>query len=142
MGTALIEAVKAIAIQSGCRRLFLITTNDNTPALRFYQRRGFVLAALHKGAVLKSRKIKPEIPLTGIDDIPIRDEIELEIDLIPIKDNARLLRHPQFGLWSQDTVMDVVLTSLDQTSQQRFMGMGGGCINAASQPLPRRSEQR
>jgi len=85
IGTALIEAVKAIAIQSGCRRLFLITTNDNTPALRFYQRRGFILAALHKGAVLESRKIKPEIPLTGIDDIPIRDEIELEIDLNPDK---------------------------------------------------------
>jgi GNAT superfamily N-acetyltransferase len=81
IGTALIEAVKKVAVQSGCQRLFLITTNDNTHALRFYQRRGFTLSALHIGAVNESRKIKPEIPLLGNDGIPIRDEIELEFPL-------------------------------------------------------------
>jgi hypothetical protein len=29
--------------------------------------------------VARSRQIKPEIPLTGSDGIPIRDEIELEM---------------------------------------------------------------
>jgi hypothetical protein len=29
--------------------------------------------------VLKSRQLKPEIPLTGNDGIPLRDEIELEM---------------------------------------------------------------
>lgn len=81
VGTVLIEAVKEAACRARCRRLFLITTNDNTHALRFYQRRGFRLFALYRNAVDESRKIKPEIPLTGSDDIPIRDEIELEFDL-------------------------------------------------------------
>jgi ribosomal protein S18 acetylase RimI-like enzyme len=78
IGTALIEAVKQAAQQAGCRRLWLITTNDNTAALRFYQKRGFALAALYPNAVARSRQIKPEIPLIGNDGIPIRDEIELE----------------------------------------------------------------
>ncbi len=49
--------------------------------VRFYQRRGFVLASMHRGAVDESRKIKPEIPLLGMDGIPIQDEIELEMAL-------------------------------------------------------------
>lgn len=81
IGTALLAAVKEIARRAGCRRLWLITTNDNTAALRFYQRRGFALAAIHRDAVSQSRQIKPEIPLTGNDGIPIRDEIELEMTL-------------------------------------------------------------
>ncbi len=49
--------------------------------VRFYQRRGFVLVALRRSAVDESRKFKPEIPLLGMDGIPIRDEIELEMAL-------------------------------------------------------------
>lgn len=79
IGTALIAAAREVAQQSGCGRLWLITTNDNTHALRFYQRRGFVLAALRRDAVSTARRIKPEIPLIGDDGIPIRDEIELEL---------------------------------------------------------------
>ena len=81
VGTALIEAVKDTATNSGCKRLWLITTNDNTNALRFYQKRGFVLVAVHRNALDLSRKLKPEIPLIGNDGIPIRDEIELEMIL-------------------------------------------------------------
>ena len=81
IGTALIEAVRQAARRAGCRRLWLITTNDNTAALRFYQKRGFVLAALYRNAMTRSRQIKPEIPLAGNDGIPIRDEIELETPL-------------------------------------------------------------
>jgi hypothetical protein len=50
-------------------------------ALRFYQQRGFVLAAIHRNALEQSRKLKPEIPLVGNDGIPLRDEIELEMML-------------------------------------------------------------
>jgi len=76
VGTALIEAVVA---ETRCRRLWLITTNDNTDALRFYQRRGFRLAELHRGAVDRSRAtLKPEIPEIGDHGIPIRDELVLE----------------------------------------------------------------
>jgi len=85
VGTALIEAVRDIALKSGCQRLWLITTNDNMNALRFYQKRGFELVAIHRNALDISRKLKPEIPLTGNDGIPLRDEIELEMIL---KDTA------------------------------------------------------
>lgn len=81
IGTALVAAVRQAAVTAGCRRLWLITTNDNLAALRFYQRRGFVLAALHRNALARSRARKPTIPHTGIDDIPLRDEIELEMPL-------------------------------------------------------------
>jgi GNAT superfamily N-acetyltransferase len=40
-GTALIEAAAQLARRQRCARLWVITTNDNVDALRFYQRRGF-----------------------------------------------------------------------------------------------------
>lgn len=86
VGTQLIEAVKYAAISAGCERLWLITTNDNTDALRFFQTRGFSLVAVHRNAVIEARKIKPEIPLYGFESIPIRDEIELEMILQTISD--------------------------------------------------------
>ena len=81
IGTALLAAVKDTARAAGCRRLRLITTNDNTAALRFYQKRGLRLAALYRDALEESRKLKPGIPLIGNDGIPLRDEIELEMVL-------------------------------------------------------------
>jgi len=80
-GTALMEAVAAAARDAGCRRVWLITTNDNLRALRFYQRRGFRLAALHRDALDRSRELKPSIPEVGLDGIPLRDELELELTL-------------------------------------------------------------
>jgi ribosomal protein S18 acetylase RimI-like enzyme len=79
VGTALITEVREIAQKAGCQRLWLITTNDNTQALRFYQSRGFHLVAHHRNAIKASRKLKPTIPLIGINGIPILDELELEI---------------------------------------------------------------
>jgi hypothetical protein len=55
-------------------------TNDNTTALRFYQRRGFDLVAVHRGAVTRARAELKRTPLE-VDGIPIRPEIELEIEL-------------------------------------------------------------
>lgn len=81
-GTALIQAVLDVAREAGCRRVWLITTNDNAHALRFYQRRGFRLREARPGAVAEARRtIKPEIPERGHDGIPITDELELVIDL-------------------------------------------------------------
>lgn len=79
VGSALIEAVRRVAIENGARRLWLITTNDNINALRFYQKRGFELVKIHRHAVDESRKIKPSIPFLGNYGIPLRDEIELEM---------------------------------------------------------------
>jgi GNAT superfamily N-acetyltransferase len=80
IGGALIEAVKNAAGHSGCRRLFVVTTNDNLHALGFYQRKGFTLAALRPNAMEETRKLKP-VPELGSDGIPIRDELELEMAL-------------------------------------------------------------
>ena len=77
IGTLLIEAVRAEAKRLGCHHVTLTTTNDNIGALRFYQRRGFRLAALRPGAVDRSRQVKPEILRTGDFGIPLRDEIDL-----------------------------------------------------------------
>jgi GNAT superfamily N-acetyltransferase len=78
-GSALIDAAERLAAHAGCSRLWLITTNDNTDALRFYQRRGFRLAALHRGAVDESRaRMKPDIPRIGDHGIDLRDELELD----------------------------------------------------------------
>ena len=81
-GTALLEAAQREAGAAGCARLWLITTNDNLHALGFYQRRGLRLAAVRPGAVDEARRtLKPSIPATGNDGIPIRDEFELELRL-------------------------------------------------------------
>ena len=77
IGTALLEAV--IEAVAGCDRIWLVTTNDNLEALRFYQRRGFVLSALRPGAVDEARRrLKPRIAGIGEFGIPLRDELELE----------------------------------------------------------------
>jgi GNAT superfamily N-acetyltransferase len=77
IGTLLIESVRAEAKRLGCHLVTLTTTNDNIGALRFYQRRGFRLAAVRPGAVDRTRERKPDIPRTGDFGIPLRDEIDL-----------------------------------------------------------------
>jgi ribosomal protein S18 acetylase RimI-like enzyme len=78
IGSCLLDAVRTKARELGCKRLWLITTNDNTPAMRFYQRRNFDMVALYRNAVSEARKLKPEIPNVGFDGIPIRHEFEME----------------------------------------------------------------
>lgn len=73
--------VEKIAKEQNCLRVTVVTTNDNTKALHFYQKRGFVISVLYKNIMEEERKLKPEIPLTGEDGIPLRDEIELEMIL-------------------------------------------------------------
>ena len=77
IGTALLEALRGVA---GDRRIWVVTTNDNLDALRFYQRRGFALRELRPGAVDRARaELKPQISRTGEHGIPLRDELELEL---------------------------------------------------------------
>jgi predicted acetyltransferase/N-acetylglutamate synthase-like GNAT family acetyltransferase len=77
VGTALVERLVALAGERRCSRVWLVTTNDNLRALRFYQRRGFRLTALHAGAVDRARTLKPGIPAVGSGGLEIHDEIEL-----------------------------------------------------------------
>jgi GNAT superfamily N-acetyltransferase len=81
VGTHLLRAAAETACAAGVPRLWLVTTNDNLDALRFYQRRGLRLARVHPGAVARSRTLKPTIPETGAYGIPIRDEVVLEMPL-------------------------------------------------------------
>jgi ribosomal protein S18 acetylase RimI-like enzyme len=82
IGTALLDALRGEV--ADCARIWLVTTNDNLEALRFYQRRGFVLSGLRPGAVDDSRRrLKPQISATGSFGIPLRDELELELRLRP-----------------------------------------------------------
>lgn len=81
VGTALLDAVAALAKTQGVWRLCLVTTNDNIRAIRFYQKRGWNLCAFYRDAVVGARKLKPQIPMVGADGIPIRHEIEFELRL-------------------------------------------------------------
>jgi GNAT superfamily N-acetyltransferase len=81
VGTALLGELVRRLSASGISTLRVTTTNDNLDALRFYQRRGFRLARLRCGALDETRRLKPAIPATGAYGIPLRDEIELRLDL-------------------------------------------------------------
>jgi DNA-3-methyladenine glycosylase I len=77
VGTRLLRTAERAARRAGCREAWLITTNDNLHAIGFYQKRGWLLRRVHQGAVARSRRLKPSIPMVGIDGIPLRDEIEM-----------------------------------------------------------------
>jgi len=78
IGSSLLKSVEQVATEKKCNRIWLITTNDNLHALRFYQRRGYILVTIYRNAMERSRQLKPQIPMIGNDGIPLRDEIELE----------------------------------------------------------------
>jgi hypothetical protein len=74
--------VSAAVRAAGLSRIWVVTTNDNLDALRFYQRRGFRLLALRPAAVDAARRsLKPSIGTVGSYGIPLRDELELVLDL-------------------------------------------------------------
>lgn len=81
IGKMLLDEAINMAKERKLKRLWLITTNDNLNALKFYQKNGFHLVKIYPNAITKSRKIKPQIPEIGENEIPLRDEIELEITL-------------------------------------------------------------
>jgi ribosomal protein S18 acetylase RimI-like enzyme len=69
------------AVEQGTqpRLAWLVTTNDNLDALRFYQRRGYRIREIRAGAVDDARRaLKPSIPEIGHFGIAIHDEIVLE----------------------------------------------------------------
>jgi hypothetical protein len=79
VGTALMRAVEEDAERLGCSRAWLITTNDNLEALRFYQRRGWDWVGFHRDSITRGRRLKPEISELGAFGIPLRHELEFEI---------------------------------------------------------------
>ncbi len=82
VGTGLLGAVVELARESNSRRLWLVTTNSNLDALRFYQHRGLRIVRVWADAWTMAREsLKPEIPDRGDYGIPILDELELELVL-------------------------------------------------------------
>lgn len=77
----MLDAVKAAAKAKGATRLRAMLTNDNIPGLVFYQKRGFRFSGLYLDAINVYRSVIPTIIKTGYQGIPVRDAIEMEIDL-------------------------------------------------------------
>jgi len=73
VGAALMDAAAQMA-----ERIWLVTTNDNATAQRFYAALGMLLVAIHPGAVNAARLLKPGIPPLGYGGVPIEDEYEYE----------------------------------------------------------------
>ncbi|WP_151734823.1 GNAT family N-acetyltransferase ['Paenibacillus yunnanensis' Narsing Rao et al. 2020] len=81
LGSSLIRLVLEEAARCHCSRVWLITSNDNSRAIRFYQKRGFDMVAVHRNAITEARVLKPSIPLLGYDGIPVKHEVEFEYRL-------------------------------------------------------------
>jgi ribosomal protein S18 acetylase RimI-like enzyme len=79
VGRALMECCFAEARATGCRRVWLVTTNNNIAAIAFYQRVGMDLRALHRHAVRVSRELKPTIPERDAAGVRIDHELEFEL---------------------------------------------------------------
>jgi len=73
IGGALIYAAENRAKKASKKRHLVSTTNDNLPALAFYQVLGFQIYEIVPGAIAK---IHGKAVL-GFNNIPIRDEIRL-----------------------------------------------------------------
>lgn len=78
-GAALIGAVLRAAAEHGATHVWLVTTNDNLDALGVYQRQGFRLVEVRRGAVDRARRLlKASIPGVGDHGIALHDELVLE----------------------------------------------------------------
>jgi len=74
VGAYLVAEAELLARRLKLARLVVATTNDNLPALYFYQRRGYRLLELVPDSVIA----RTHHALPGFANIPVRDEIRLE----------------------------------------------------------------
>ncbi len=80
VGTALLAEAERRAAAAGAAKIWLNTTNDNTNALRFYQRRGYRVTAYHICGfqdVIRLKGLDPGQEYLGNNGIELRDMIEL-----------------------------------------------------------------
>jgi ribosomal protein S18 acetylase RimI-like enzyme len=74
VGKGLVEKIEKEAIRRKKKRLLVSTSNDDLPALAFYQSIGFQIYEVKPNVIAhKHRKI-----LMGIGNLPIRDELRLQ----------------------------------------------------------------
>ncbi len=73
IGRTLVEQIEDYAKNQGKQQLLVVTSNDNLPALAFYQRHGFQLFEVAPNVIAeKLGGLQP-----GFARIPIRDELRL-----------------------------------------------------------------
>jgi ribosomal protein S18 acetylase RimI-like enzyme len=74
VGGHLLAEAELLARRLGLQRIVVSTTNDNLPALYFYQRRGYRLRDLVPDSIIAHTR--QQVP--GFAGIPVRDEVRLE----------------------------------------------------------------
>jgi ribosomal protein S18 acetylase RimI-like enzyme len=77
IGKRLVKHVEQEARRLGKKKLLVSTSNDDLPALAFYQRDGFQIFAVKPNVLAK----KHGRVLAGIGGLPIRDELRMRIIL-------------------------------------------------------------
>ena len=80
VGQRLVGAAEAMARRRNLRKTVFCATNDNLPALYFYQRCGYVISEVIVGSLVS---IVPPGGPSAFAGIPVRDEIRLEKMLGP-----------------------------------------------------------
>jgi ribosomal protein S18 acetylase RimI-like enzyme len=78
VGGHLVAEAELIARRLNLRRLVVSTTNDNLPALYFYQRRGYRMTDFVPSSIIMHTGQE----VAGFAGIPVRDEVRLEKLLI------------------------------------------------------------
>jgi ribosomal protein S18 acetylase RimI-like enzyme len=74
VGGHLLAEAEILARRLQLQRLIVSTTNDNLPALYFYQRRGYRLTDLESNSIIAHTGQE----VAGFAGIPVRDEVRLE----------------------------------------------------------------
>src|SRR5215831_17475910 len=74
VGGHLLAEAELLARRLNLKRLVVSTTNDNLPALYFYQRRGYRLTDLATNSIIAHTGQE----VSGFAGIPVRDEVRLE----------------------------------------------------------------
>jgi GNAT superfamily N-acetyltransferase len=75
VGGYLVAEAELMARRLHIPKIIVTMTNDNLPALYFYQRRGYAVAEWIPNGVARHAK---STSLQGFGGIPIRDEVRLE----------------------------------------------------------------
>lgn len=82
IASQLFDAVVAETKAAGMRKIRACTSNDNFAAMHFYQSRGMRFLSLYPGAVDAFRAMRPGLIKVGPNGIPVRDMIELDLDVV------------------------------------------------------------
>lgn len=75
VGGHLLAELEVLARREGVSRIVVATTNDNLPAVYFYQRHGYRITAVVPDAATKHSEATRQ---RGFADIPVMDELRME----------------------------------------------------------------